>query len=220
MRQASILLAQAMVWIEPTDLNPAGIPFYPDMVKALTARFNFVKVPEKLEEFDTAKGVLFGGGRFEETVVDQLAFYTYGIALSTRISTDRSKQLLEGLLEWGVKQFGLAFKPEMARRWQYNSQFTFYSDVLPLNFPKPLMELSGKVSGAMREVVGEDLSYEPTIISIDYDQLTRKHPLGPFTIQRRENTPFSEGKYFSAAPLPTAIHIKLVEQFEKSLVNQ
>jgi hypothetical protein len=65
--------------------------------------------------------------------------------------------------------------------------------------------------------MGENLTYEPTVISIDYDALTGKHPLGPFSIQRRENTPFSEGKYFSSAPLPTDIHIKLLEKFEKSL---
>jgi len=37
---------------------------------------------------------------------------------------------------------------------------------------------------------------------MDYEQLTRKHALGPFTIQRRENTRFSENKYFSAASRP------------------
>jgi hypothetical protein len=217
MRQASILLAQALVWIEPTDLNPGGVPFYPDMVKALASRFNFVKVPEKLEEFDPVKGIIFAGGRFDGTVIDQLGFYTYGIALNTRISTDRSKQLLKGILEWGVKEFGLIFKPEMAKRWQYSSHVTFYSDVLPLHFPKPLLELSGKVTAAVRELLNENLTYEPTLISIDYDQLTRKHPVGPFTIQRRENTPFSEDKYWSSAPLPTDVHIKLLEEFEKSL---
>jgi hypothetical protein len=90
---------------------------------------------------------------------------------------------------------------------------------MPLAFPKQLMELAGRISGAMEQVMHEKRSYEPVAITFDYDQLTRKHPLGPFSIQRRENTPFSEGKFFSAAPLPTETHIRLLEDFEKSLAS-
>ena len=61
------------------------------------------------------------------------------------------------------------------------------------------------------------MRYDLAVLSIDYDQLTRKHPLGRFSIQRRDNTPFSENKYFSDAPLPTDVHIQLLEQFEKDL---
>jgi hypothetical protein len=62
--------------------------------------------------------------------------------------------------------------------------------------------------------MGEYLKYELTNFTIDFDQLARKHPLGRFSIQRRDNTPFSENKYYSDAPLPTELHIKLLEQFE------
>lgn len=217
MRLASVLLARAMVWIESTDLNRRGVPFYPDMIKAIAARYNFVKVPEKIEELDGSKGITFAGGRFGDAVIDQLVFYMYGIVLDTRLSTDKSKQLLQDALEWGSKEFGLVFKIEMAKRWQYSSQLTFYSEVMPSRFPKSLMDLSEQVGLAVRDVMQEELKYEPVSILFDYDQLTRKHPLGPFSIQRRDNTPFSEGKYFSTAPLPTDVHIKLLEDFEELL---
>jgi len=217
MRLASVLIARAMVWIEATDLNPRGIPFYPNIVKALASRYNFLKVPEKLEEFDASKGITFSEGRLGEAAIDQLVIYTYGIVLDARKSTDDAKRLLEDVLDWGTKELGLAFKAEMAKRWQYTSHLTFYSEVMPSKFPTPFMELSEKVSSAVRDVMKEDLKYEPVSIMVDYDQLTRKHPLGPFSIQRRDNTPFSEGKYFSTAPLPTGVHIKLLEDFEKSL---
>jgi len=206
-----------MVWIEPTDLNSRPIPFYPDIVKALASRYNFLKVPEKIEEFDESKGITFSQGRLGDAAIDQLVIYTYGIGLSTRISTEKSKQLLEDALTWASKELGLTFKADMARRWLYTSHLTFYSDVMPSKFPRPIMELSDKVSRIMQELTQENLKYEPIVISIDYDPLTRKHPLGPFTIQRRDNTPFSEGKYFSSAPLQTEMHIKLLEDFEKAL---
>jgi hypothetical protein len=78
-------------------------------------------------------------------------------------------------------------------------------------------KLTASVAKGVADVIGEDLKYDLAILSIDYDQLTRKHPLGKFSIQRRDNTPFSENKYFSDAPLPTDIHIQLLEQFEKDL---
>ena len=217
MRLASVLLARALVWIEPADLNPRGIALYPDFVKALAARYNFLKVPEKLEELDEGKGITFSTGRLGEVAIDQLVVYTFGIMLDTHKSTDEAKRLLVDALDWGAKEFGLAFKMSMAKRWQYLSHLTFYSETLPSKFPKSLMELSEQVSSAVRDVMQEDLKYEPTSIILDYDPLTRKHPLGAFSIQRRDNTPFSEGKYFSTAPLPTNAHIKLLEDFEKSL---
>jgi len=72
-------------------------------------------------------------------------------------------------------------------------------------------------SKGVADTMGENLKYDLSILSIDYDQLTRKHPLGRFSIQRRDNTPFSENKYFSDAPLPTDVHLRLLEQFERDL---
>jgi hypothetical protein len=77
--------------------------------------------------------------------------------------------------------------------------------------------LAASVAKGVADTMGEDLRYDVAILSIDYDQLTRKHPLGRFSIQRRDNTPFSEKKYFSDAPLPTDVHLRLLEQFEKDL---
>jgi len=65
MELASIILARAMAWVEPTDLNPRGAVFYPDLTKALVARYNFQKFPQKLEDFDESKGVAFGLGDLE-----------------------------------------------------------------------------------------------------------------------------------------------------------
>ena len=77
--------------------------------------------------------------------------------------------------------------------------------------------LADSVSKSVLEAIGENLKYELTSCSLNFDQLTRKHSLGTFSIQRRENTPFSENKYFSDAPLPTDVHIRLVQQLEADL---
>jgi len=206
-----------MAWIEPIDLNPRGAVFYPELTKALVARYGFQKFPQKLEDFDESKGVTFGVGRLGDTVIEQLVIYTYGIVLDTRVSTQESRRLLEEAFEWGCKELGLLYKPDMVKRWQYASQVTFRSSAQMTGANSAVERLAASVAKGVANSMGENLKYDLAILSIDYDQLTRKHPLGRFSIQRRDNTPFSEDKYFSDAPLPTDLHIQLLEQFEKDL---
>lgn len=220
MEVAAVLLARVAAWVEPIDLNPKAVVFYPDLVKAIVARYDFQQFPQKIEDFDESKGVTFTEGRLGKSVIERLTFYTYGIVLDTRASTHESKRLLEEGLQWGSKELGLVYKPSMIRRWEYSSQLTFYSNVQFTGIHLALQRLADSVSKSVAEVTGENLKYELTNLVVDYDQLKRKHPLGRFSIQRRENTPFSENKYFSDAPLPTDVHIKLLEQFEADLSSK
>ena len=204
--------------MEPTELNPRAAVFYPDLTRAIVARYGFQKFPQTLEEFDEAKGVTFAAGRLGNSVIEQLIIYTYGILLDTRSSTEESKLLLEEAMQWGKDELGLVYEPSMIRRWQYASQVTFRSDVPLTGIQTAFQALAGKMNKHVRELTGEDLKYDLTAFFVDYDQLTRKHPLGRFSIQRRDNTPFSENKYFSEAPLPTDVHIKLLEEFEQDII--
>jgi hypothetical protein len=215
MELAAIHLARAMAFMEPIDLNPRGKVFYPDLVKALVARYNFQKFPQKPEEFDETKGVIFSTGKFGETVIEQLVIYTYGILVDTRISTQESKRLLEEAIQWASKEIGLTYKP--VQRWQYASQITFHSKVDLTSVHPAMQRLADSVTKNVTEIIKENLKYELTVLSVDFDQLERKHPVGRFSIQRRDNIPFSENKYFSDAPLPTDVHMKLLEQFEAGL---
>jgi len=217
MELSSILLARAMAWIEPTELNPKGKVFYPDLTKALVARYKFEKFPQKIEDFDETKGITFGAGKFGNSVIEQIVIYTYGFVLDTRSSTQEAKRLLEEAFEWGSHELGLTYSPSMIKRWQYSSQILFHSKVALTDVSPAAQRLAKSATEHIEQLIGESLKYELTAILVDYDQLARKHPIGRFSIQRRENTPFSENKYFSDAPLPTDIHLKLLEQFEADI---
>jgi len=214
MELLSVLLARALAWVEPVEMNPRAGVFYPDLAQAIVARYNFQKFPQTLEDFDEAKGVTFTAGRIDNSVIEQVILYTYGIVLDTRSSTQESRRLLEEAMQWGSKELGLVYKPSMIKRWQYASQVTFRSDVPLIGLDSAFQRLAGSLTKAVTENMGESLDYQPTFLTLDHDLLLRKHPLGRFSIQRRDNTPFSENKYFSDAPLPTDIHIALLEQFE------
>src|SRR5271166_4584308 len=154
MELASVVLAKAMAWVEPMDLNPKGAVFYPDLTKALVARYRFQKFPEKLEDFDGSKGVVFSAGRLGDVVIEQLGLYRYGIMLDTRISTQESKRLLLEAFEWGRKELGLAYKPDMVKRWQYASQVTFRSAVPMVNAGSAIGNLVAGVAGSVADVMG------------------------------------------------------------------
>ncbi|HEV2305969.1 MAG TPA: hypothetical protein VGR93_10650 [Candidatus Acidoferrales bacterium] len=199
------------------DLNPKGSAFYPDLVKALVSRYKFQEFPSSPADFDEAKGVRFALGKLGDSAIDQVVIYAYGIVLDTRASTAESRRLLEDALRWAAKELGLVYEASMIKRWQYASQVTFYSNVGLGTDCRAFRNLAENVQKSVQDVMREKLSYELTGLLVDYDQLERKHPLGRFSIQRRDNTPFSENKYFSEAPLPTDVHLRILEQFENEL---
>lgn len=216
MENVTVLLARASAWVEPTDLNPRGAVFYPALVDALVERYGFLKYPRKPEDFDESKGVTFADGRFKGAIIEQFVIFTYALLLDTRVSTQESKRLLEEALEWS-STLGINYKPGMVKRWNYLSQLTFTSKAPFTETSPALGRLADRVTKQVGEITGEALKYELAIVAIDHDPLVRKHLLGRFSIQRRENTPFSEGRYFSDAPLHTDSHIKLLEQFESEI---
>jgi hypothetical protein len=220
MQLASVLLARAVAWVESHDLNPRGKVYYPAITEALVKRYGFAKFPVKPEDYDESKGISFVYGKDGDSIIEQVQIYTNGIVLETRSSTEDSRRLLERALEWAAKEIGLAYVPGMIKRWQYYSQLVFTS---PLNLTASspaFSNLAENINKSLRDLMGEDFRYETTSAQFNFDLLTRKNPLGAFSIQRRENIPFSDNKYFSDAPLSTETHIRLLEQFEKDLSHK
>jgi hypothetical protein len=214
----SVLLARAIGWVEVIDLNPRGKTYYPSLVEGLVQRYGFAAYPQKLEDFDEVKGVKFTSGRAGETVIEQAIIYTHGILLDTRDSTETSQRILEGILEWGANEFGLAYQAGTIKRWAYYSQVTFTSDV-SLSFMHPaLQRLCMRMGDVVQDISGEKLKYEPANLTLNHDLLLRQHPYGSFSIQKRAGVPFSENQYFSDAPLPTDIHLQLLSDFEQEII--
>jgi hypothetical protein len=216
MELAAILLAKTLAFVESADMNPHGSVFFPDLVKALVARYNFQTIPKTREETEKGKGTTFALGRFGNTVIEELTFFPFGITLSTRVSTTESRRLLDDAFLWGQKEFGLIVKNA---RWQYESQVTFHSKV-PLTSMNPAAQIIAEVLARnAKAVTGDELKYELTAVQWEFDQLKRKYSLGRFSIQRRDNTPFSDNKYFSDAPLETEVHLKALEEFEAAVAK-
>lgn len=217
MKLSAISLARAFYFVESQDLNPRGTTFFPDVVRGVVERFNFQKFPQKFEDFDEDKGIAFEMGKSGPRNIERLTIYNHGLALDTRSSTQDSETILLDALTWASEKLGLAFNPAMIKRRAYVSHFTFFSDV-PLLVTHPALDhIAKKVSELVSSNLKLDSVFAPSGTLVTLDPESQKLPVSAFTIERRQNIAFSEGKYFSAAPLPTDVHLDMVREFEERM---
>jgi len=216
---SAIILARVLAFIEPFDLAPKGGIYFPDLVREVAEHFRFQKSPQTLEEYDLAKGVEFLEGTLGKRTITKFVIWNNVLVLETRSSTDDSKQLIEEFLLWGREKFGLNYRPGMIRRFAYISDLTFYSDAPILRVSPLLDRIAEKATKVLTDVWQEPVHYEPIDLKVGHDPLTRKWGIAPFQITRRAETEFSANKYFSEAPLPTDLHLQLLEEYEAGILE-
>jgi hypothetical protein len=218
MELSAIILSRVLGFVETFDLSPRGTVFFPDLIAGLVEAFRFQKFPQTMEEMDESKGVTFTEGTWNGVSVFQLTLYNNAILLDTRAGTDESKRvLLEGLL-WAANKFGLNYKEGMIRRWRYLSDLTVTTEVPLLVTHPALTNMCDAIGKHVSEILGEPLVFSPIRSTVDFDRHPRNVAMAAFDIQRRADTPFSENKYFSEAPLPTNVHFELLQRYETELV--
>jgi hypothetical protein len=218
MKLLSILQARTVAYLEVDELFTRHHILGPEFTPNITERYGFLKVPEKLEDFlDEQKGIQFAFGRWEETVINQLALYAHGIAVETAASTDISEKILYDVLSWGANTLNFNYHRDMIKRKAYVSGLLFSTDV-SLNALHPKLKGIGeKLSSSVADSLGHVFPYEVTSLFFGYDTTHTKPNAPVFTIERRADVPFAENKYFSTAPLPTDEHLKLLKDFEAAL---
>jgi hypothetical protein len=107
----------------------------------------------------------------------------------------------------------------MIQRWGYLSQIVFSSDA-DLDFLSPaLQSLNAGISSALSEIHNRSFDYRTASVSLSVDRAIMPSPIAAFTIERRTDTPFSQNRYFSTAPLPTDKHIELIDRYEWDLMS-
>ncbi len=218
MELSAIILSRVLGFVETFDLTPRGTVFFPDLIAGLVEAFRFHKFPQTMEEMDESKGVVFTEGTWNGVSVFQLTIYNNAILLDTRAGTDESKKILLEGLQWAADKFGLNYKNGMIRRWRYVSDLTVTTEV-PLLVTNPaLSNLGDAVGKHVSEILGEPLVFSPIRSTVDFERHLRPLAMAAFDIQRRADTPFSENKYFSEAPLPTDVHFELLQRYEADLV--
>lgn len=220
MRQPVVLLARTLAYIDVLSLNRDGRLFFPDLIKALVQRYEFQKSPQTLEELDIKKGIEFFSGRSGEQPIQKFSIWNSVLVVETVSNTDQSKAIIEDILVWASEAFGLAYAPSSISRYAYVSDVSFYSDAPLLNLSPAVTALNNTLSREMSEIWQEPLHYQTLSVRFGHDPVSRAFNIAPFSIERKGDAKFSENKYFSEAPLPTHVHLGLLEQFEKVVLNE
>ena len=219
MRLASIVLARTLAYIEVFDLDPRGGVFLPELIRGLGERYKFQKAPATIEEFDISKGIIFEKGKISGKVIQKLSIFDTLLVVETRSSTTDSKEIIEEMLTWARAKFGINYDAGMIKRNAYVSGISFYSNVPILAASSLISTLADKTSRALSEIWDEKIHYETVGIAIGHDTEIRKFPIAQFTLTRRTATRFSADKYYSEAPLPTDMHISMLEEYEAGIIE-
>src|SRR2546430_14995024 len=103
----------------------------------------------------------------------------------------------------------------MVLRRGYVSNLAFQTDVPILAVNHILNDFAQRVAKIVSGNLKLDCSYEPSTVMISMAPESQRIPASPFSIERRVGMAFSEGKYFSAAPVHRDGHIKLIEEYER-----
>jgi hypothetical protein len=215
MELISVLLSRAVFLLELDALNPFGRMTPAETMAELSNRYGFAQMPQSIPEITNEKGAECLSGRMGDIAIDKLTLYPNGLVVDTRGSTEDSEKVAQDIIDIAHERLGS--KISVGRK-HYVSQVTFRSKMRLANMNPVIGEMMGQMKEFLSSGLKQDFLVEPTalIISVDLTQ-TRISP-GKFTIERRAEAPFMEDLYFSSAPLHSAVHLELVENFERSLL--
>ncbi len=218
MKLLSVNIARS-IWLGNTiDFNPKGKNLYPIIIPLLIESYNFRGFPSLKDRLDATQGIKFEDGEFktkkDEIISVNLMIYQDGLVVDTRSSTKNSDAFLEEILTKLSEDFNLPYYGQIIKRKNYVSQLYITTDKsLELINPK-LKEISKYLSNKVSRF--NKVSFEVGGISFWPDQIKVINPI-PFTLERTLNVPFSEKRYYSAAPLQTDEHLELLNKIENIL---
>lgn len=218
LRQSAIVLARVLGFIEIADLLSGGSTSVPELIRRLAERYSFQKVPKTIEELNPAKGIEFLAGQAGDHPIGKFVIWDSLIVLETRINTTVSQAIMEDMLTWAAQDLGLNYQPGAIKRFGYISAITFFSDASLLNLHPAVTALAVRSTDELSRIWQEPVKYESLSVRVGHDPTSRKNGIAAFTIEHRGEARFSENKYFSEAPLPTATHWEMLEQYEKDVL--
>lgn len=219
MQILAVRQARFLAFFNVEELNPAGRALVHDFMKEFIARYEFLRYPQKVEDMDEEKGITFENGKWNDYGISRMVMFSWGIVVDTNASTDVSEAVLQDALAWAAERFGLSNRPDLISRKGYVSEIIFRSDLtLPAVNPA-LQKLSSRITSVISANFHQELNYEISGVALHFDTQEVKQFFAPFKVERHQESPYPDKKFYSGAPLPTDEHIKLLEEFEAILMT-
>jgi len=213
--------ARSLWFVYLTDLNPEGLNLLP-FFQPLVARYNFQLFPTKPEEL-FGKEVIeikFSGGSFQKkpqhNIGVELIIFSWGLVAETKSSTIDSDAFLDDLLNWASTEFKLIPYQEVLRSKAYVSEVWAQTEKRLNSLNPKLDDLAKRITSLIEGHGHHPIAYETSGIVFSTDP-TVVNPPGSFRFERIIDVPFSENRYYSAAPLQTDTHVEILTELENIL---
>jgi hypothetical protein len=190
--------------------RPAGQAYLPEVAAKVVQRYSFARHPtlDDLQK-DTQ---IFGMGKFRDVQIAELGVYGDGVVVSGRCNTQLLNDFLDDAFHWLAAEFGIVTIPYLTSEKHFESAIVVHSRVdlgAVITPPKSVADL---VSEVMERETGAKYVSSGAMIDCDPAPLRRK-PIR-FVLERRIGRPFSEGLFYSQAPLKTDDHLALLRDLE------
>jgi len=215
MKLLSIRIARSIWLVQLTHLNPRGQYLVP-AVSSIVNRYGFAKPPDPKSLTETPLKIAFELGSYVRSagspVAVNLTLHDDGLVAETRSSTDDADGFLHDLLTYVEREFSLPSYLEVGVKKIYASEIYFQLPKAPSVFNQKFSKFAKAISLGRNS---DDLKpAEPVALIFGTDPAKGQQSL--LRIEREVNVPFSEGRYYSFAPLRTSEHLQLIEAFEAS----
>lgn len=209
--------AARSIWLfQIFDWNPRGRSLNP-VYFSLIEKYTFQKYP-KLHEIDWQKGIKFEDGVFSNQAGEQLAVnltvFNDGLVADTRSSTIDSDYFLEQTLGFLTSEFGFPDYQLILRKKAYASEMVIRLERPTDSINPKLRAFADRLSALIPNDnvpfrVGINLVSDPGSVGTALN----------FRLEPALGFPFSENRYYSLAPVPTDVHLTLLQEFEATFIT-
>lgn len=216
MKLVQIDLGQAVRFVPIGGLQ--GKLYGPNLARPFEHRYGFLQGPQTVEQWDINKGVAFRHGVFEGILIEKFTLFPDGVVCETKVDTKIADKFIDDALAWAREAGGFPI-PEAVSRG-YVSRIIVHMDVALDKAVAGLVEFGKEAAKTVRSYgrhgVREDYGVAGLHFSMEATVQNAAAP-PPFLFERAVNQPYSDGRYFSSAPLSTADHLQLLGTLERAL---
>jgi hypothetical protein len=195
-----------------------------EIIEALTGRYKFLKSPDLARDDVSKDGYKFASGQFSFKTsifrITEFSIFRDGLVIIAT-KTDGSEAFLEDVIAYMQKEFSFRDFETKPRRY-FQSQIIVEFDRSPENLLKSLGKLTSVVSAPLEQIYGMRIPMKFGRLDFDFDKMSKSNPspavVQRFILERRSGIPFEKERYYSAAPMRTSDHEKVLEEIEGLIV--
>ena len=207
------------------EMRPLAGVYMPSLLHGIAQRYKFAISPTNVEDSIT-KGAKFSHGTMtrqgQSILVSDIGIYNDGIVVGA-LTTDYADEIADDLLSWAVSAFSLR-QPTTQRPRTYGSNVVVEFDRLPRGSLKKYQRMSSRMSAALKASRGWDCEIGFQRLAFQADPTTLLPHMTPatstqFSIERRGGIPYTENRFWCAAPLRSTEHLEMLKEIEADFAN-